>query len=377
MEEVPELSGKKKHTVNVEDPRYLYTEEDLVCDDAENIDEQPKVKKSAFSKCRSRFQRFWPAIVFISIVSIVSAIVRSRTMGTRFVGENKLQFLTNSEAEVMVNKMYPNEECSLFDVTYENVKFPMCLRTYSDLITRCIRSDGQWKECAPLPHLWDQGYVNTPSKINIFIDVGANIAACSLLMAAHDHHTLAFEPVPKNLVYLYRSIKENKFDNIEVYPFALSDSEGESTIAIKTTDNPGDSRIKAIADKNCVDCTFQIRTRKLDDVLNERFGSLFGIHVPLMKMDAQGHEPCILNGAQDVLSRGIIKIITIEFWPKESKRQNCDWVKILKYLDKFGYTIYKGEPTSEIRKMPRLKPSNFKAYVNNPPGPDEWSNIVA
>jgi len=62
-----------------------------------------------------------------------------------------------------------------------------------------------------------------------FVDVGANIGYFSML-AAHavgrDGQVFAFEPSPYNVKLLYLNARTNGYDNVHIFPFALSNREG-------------------------------------------------------------------------------------------------------------------------------------------------------
>ena len=54
------------------------------------------------------------------------------------------------------------------------------------------------------------------------VDIGANIGLYSCLAAIRGKRTIAFEPSPRNLNFLYRNLWENKFVNVEVFPLGLA-----------------------------------------------------------------------------------------------------------------------------------------------------------
>lgn len=91
-----------------------------------------------------------------------------------------------------------------YDVCYDKFmthfstgkKIYICLRK-NGLISNHIRRYGEFTQCNALFKLWENG--DKESKNDIFVDVGANIGSCSLLMAASGINVVAFEPVPSNL----------------------------------------------------------------------------------------------------------------------------------------------------------------------------------
>lgn len=64
-------------------------------------------------------------------------------------------------------------------------------------------------------------------KVDIVINVGANIGYYCCLALQEDKYVVAFEPHRSNLRYLYKNIRANYWeDRIEIFPMALSDRVG-------------------------------------------------------------------------------------------------------------------------------------------------------
>lgn len=63
----------------------------------------------------------------------------------------------------------------------------------------------------------------------IFIDAGANIGACTLLMAAAGHRTIGFEPSAANFFYLSSGVLANTEEirqKVKLYQMALGQETG-------------------------------------------------------------------------------------------------------------------------------------------------------
>jgi FkbM family methyltransferase len=78
------------------------------------------------------------------------------------------------------------------------------------------------------PYYWPEKRASQEAQQNdpegIFVDVGANIGACTLLMAAYGHKTVGFEPSSANFFYLVSSVLANPKkirDNIVLYQMGL------------------------------------------------------------------------------------------------------------------------------------------------------------
>jgi hypothetical protein len=59
---------------------------------------------------------------------------------------------------------------------------------------------------------------------DVCFDIGANVGLYTILFAKHSKHVVAFEPVPRNLKYLYEMVEINHFKNkVTIVPWAVSD----------------------------------------------------------------------------------------------------------------------------------------------------------
>jgi FkbM family methyltransferase len=77
---------------------------------------------------------------------------------------------------------------------------------------------------------------------DIFVDIGANIGYFTLLAAAvvgEEGHVYAFEPNPDNCELLERSIIENGFANISLFPNAVAEAEQSFNLDVGGTNSNG------------------------------------------------------------------------------------------------------------------------------------------
>ena len=89
--------------------------------------------------------------------------------------------------------------------------YVQCVRPYSDVISNSIKSRGRWRDCDLLVSLWRQRSRQHPEagRRELYVDAGANIGSCALLMMSLGVVTHAFEPLPANLFYLRSSMDRN------------------------------------------------------------------------------------------------------------------------------------------------------------------------
>lgn len=256
----------------------------------------------------------------------------------------------------------------------------ICVRAYRDAISDWLRQEGQWKDCAILPMLWEHFEKNRSSQsLQLFVDVGANIGACTLLMLSHPgvDHVVAFEPSASNLYYLTSSMLLNHHmsQKLSLYPFALS-NEASSHYIFSEPGNAGNT----VLDKPLVPCVQWkagdnswnacelpgvrrqfAQSRTLDQVLlSEPNGAVPVIH--LMKLDAQGYEVKILRGATKLLALGAVRCIQFELAPAWIEGHGDSLADLFSILLASRFRIFTS-PTGSDETLWELLPSALRRLV--------------
>jgi FkbM family methyltransferase len=182
-----------------------------------------------------------------------------------------------------------------------------------------------------------------------FIDVGANKGDFSLLAArlvGGDGKVLAFEPEPENCKWIEKSIKINGYKNIMLYEIALSDQNGEAKLFI--SDLSGlHSLIPDLEfrDRGAID----VKTRTLDNFLEE-IG--FADHFDVIKIDVEGAELQVLNGASNTLIKSNNLVLLIDIHPRlgVNPKEVCD------FLVEKGVSIFHEKPpfSSPVKQYSNL-----------------------
>lgn len=171
----------------------------------------------------------------------------------------------------------------------------------------------------------------------VCFDIGANVGLYTLLFAARCRQTFAFEPLPRNIRYLSKTLHVNKVNNVTIVPCAVSDSKGLSLFhegvncAMGKLSNIGKQPVATIS------C--------------DEFVDIVGLMPDLIKIDVEGAELSVLNGSKNLLScrKPVILLST----HGESLRDDC-----LELLRKVGYTQisslngFRGGLGSEFAIMP-------------------------
>ena len=101
----------------------------------------------------------------------------------------------------------------------------------------------------------------------VFVDVGANIGFYTCLARALGKYTLAVEPLPQNLAYLYANPEANGWTDVEICPCGLAKLPGLATLYGGST---GASLVKGWAGASPL-LRQLVPLSTLDIVLGQRF----------------------------------------------------------------------------------------------------------
>ncbi len=160
---------------------------------------------------------------------------------------------------------------------------------------------------------------------NVAIDVGANIGYYSLLLAQRAKKVYAFEPEENNLKILRKNLGVNEIKNVEVVAAAVGEK-NEKVSLYKSGDNFGDHRLWG---KGRVK---KINTVRLDDFIKDK-------KVDLIKIDTQGWEPAVIEGAKKITKRDR-PIIFLEYWEEGYQKAGLDGGKMMEFLRKMYPVIW-------------------------------------
>lgn len=143
-----------------------------------------------------------------------------------------------------------------------------------------------------------------------FIDIGANLGYYSCLfgfIANKNGLVLSVEPEPDNLVLLRENIRINNLESIQISPVAVGNTNGEVTLNLYKGSNRGRHSIVAANSGR----TVKVPLKRVDDLAKDFFPAEQRIN--LIKIDVEGYEPFVLEGAHDTLLR--TDAVAIEYSP--------------------------------------------------------------
>ena len=172
------------------------------------------------------------------------------------------------------------------------------------------------------------------------LDVGANLGMFSCLVARlrPERRIVAFEPGPSTFPALEANVHRNGAA-VECHRLAVSGRDGEITFAMRENARANSS---ISTDGEGV----RVPTTTLDSVVAELGISKIG----LLKIDTEGFETPVLEGASKVLSEIRPAVVYFEVCPDLTRRAGFDPARPAQILADAGYAL------RELAKDGELKP---------------------
>lgn len=182
-------------------------------------------------------------------------------------------------------------------------------------------------------------------KQGVVLDIGAHCGSHTLLYKRvnPDLRVLAFEPQKKMFDLLVRNVARNNLQGVQCYNVALGHYNGEAEMNGFSYDGPNslstvsydDGPMYNLAGLQIGEHGEKVKMRTLDSLFayNLDWGDE---EVVFMKIDVEGYEPYVLQGAE-LLIQGYSPIICFEYNHKRSNSYKTSF----EVLDEYGYTYRK------------------------------------
>ena len=198
---------------------------------------------------------------------------------------------------------------------------------------------------------------------DLFIDVGANIGLFTLIGAGAvgpQGKVYALEPTSVTYGRLVHNVNHNRFHNVECVQAALSDKDEER---LMTTSIDGFYAWNSLGHPTAGGRFAEeaIRCYKWDTFADHH--GLTG-RVALMKIDIEGWEYYMLQGAQATFQRADAPDLLVEFTEVNARAAGVSGAAVYDLLLTLGYQLYRIAPNQK-----RLYPAIPKEY--------EFENLVA
>jgi FkbM family methyltransferase len=193
--------------------------------------------------------------------------------------------------------------------------------------------------------------------VGIAADVGANVGYVTNLMATRvgpGGTVMAFEPHPAVFELLQRNAARWNADpsvsEVEVHRYAISDRSGRGRLSGV---GEGDTHMGLASLREAADAgdpgDFEVELAKLDDVVGDR-------RLQLVKIDVEGHEHAVLEGAETLIAERRVRDVVFEdhgIYPTPA----------MTLLEKHGMTVF---TLKHSLLGPRARP------VREGPAPSGW-----
>ncbi len=170
---------------------------------------------------------------------------------------------------------------------------------------------------------------------DIVIDVGANIGYYTLIFAKLVGNTgkvIAFEPEPKNFELLKKNIAVNKLSNVILEQKIVSDNNKRTKLFLANSGIVGHHINTTKNNQNFI----EVDSITLDDYLDK---NNLTNKINFLKIDVEGAEMKVLEGAKTILQNQNLKIFT-EFNRLVIKKLGMDPRQILSLLTNNGFKLF-------------------------------------
>mmetsp|Transcript_5792 Transcript_5792/g.35963 ORF Transcript_5792/g.35963 Transcript_5792/m.35963 type:complete len:890 (+) Transcript_5792:259-2928(+) len=229
-------------------------------------------------------------------------------------------------------------------VKVTNNNFSICVRQEPNLVDSVVRNTGgYWPDCQKIVKLLP----SSPSEKWTVLDVGANIGACSIWVASLGHQVISFEPkqLHVELINASLALDEEIARKVTLHECGLG-NRSSFGILVSEQANTGNSwvflnksEIQPIGAQSRELGNEPIKICSLNDFCETE--------INIMKIDTQGFERSVLEGAEKFLSKKLIKKIVFEFWPYGLRAHGSDPKELLDFLVGKGFQIW--QDSKEIK----------------------------
>jgi FkbM family methyltransferase len=165
----------------------------------------------------------------------------------------------------------------------------------------------------------------------IALDIGANRGTYTYFLSRLAQHTTAYEPAPAMAAF----IRMAKLPRVEVREVGASDTKGSQTYFARFNvhDKPqyNVGHLAGAADTDAQGVRFAVETIRLDDENLSNVG--------FMKIDVEGHEHAVIEGARQMLLRDKPNLI-VEILDGRGDRAAVMRNKTVHLLDSLGYDAF-------------------------------------
>jgi len=169
----------------------------------------------------------------------------------------------------------------------------------------------------------------------VAIDVGANDGLYSFVLSRYFGNVIVIEPNPICVQYLRNVLPRNCL----IVDVAVSNVQGVADLTIPRLDGVSAATRGTISTSNPISmnadstCGISVATQTLDELIKDQRSKVFG-RIALLKVDVEGHEFEVFQGATDLL-----KVEQPIIFSEIEERHGAPLKNIIAFLTDRGYTI--------------------------------------
>ena len=270
----------------------------------------------------------------------MKTVIQTLSIKTRILNQFRKVFMLPFFEQILLKKTINKNTENLF-VKMIPPKYLYKANTVRNIVRNGIRYSTDLSDYVEHAIYWgivDEGhdllYKHIKSGMIIF-DVGANIGDTALRFAKLTGETgqvYSFEPDSVNYKKLRLNIENNSFKNIHTYNIGLGSKNSIEKLYRVNPENKGMNRI--MTSENSSSEFTEINIRTIDDIVNESSIK----RVDLLKIDVEGFEFEVLNGAKTILQK-FKPVLFIEIDEQNLKQNNTTPKNLFNFLISAGYTI--------------------------------------
>jgi FkbM family methyltransferase len=191
------------------------------------------------------------------------------------------------------------------------------------------------------------------SRADVFVDIGANAGYFSCIARQHGRHVVAIEPAAQNLELLFRNIRANGWNDVEVFPVGLAEQPGLGTLY---GDGTGASLLTRWAGVSQVwQRTIPLTT--VDVLLAGRFSG----RRLLIKVDVEGAEHGVFAGAGETLARRPAPVWLVEVCFSENYPEGIN----PHFRDVFEQFWSAGYASTSLEAARAVSPADVDRWLRN------------
>lgn len=166
------------------------------------------------------------------------------------------------------------------------------------------------------------------------VDAGANIGLYTGLLSrlvGSAGKVISVEPDPDNFAALRAAVEANRWANVECHDCALHNRQ-ESLLLLRDPCNSGNHALANRALLPEVGGLKAVEGRSLDELVGQR-------RVDFIKIDVQGWELRVLQGARKIMASGAPLSLLVELWPQGLERNGSSAAEVLELLESFSFRL--------------------------------------